>query len=471
MAFNSLREFIDFLKDNGELIEIDSEIKRDLEIGAVGELTRLGPAVLFNNIKGYDKRVAINILGTNKRIAMALGVPEENLVPFLAERIDQPVKPIVVSGGPCKENILKGNKVNLDKFPIPKWNDKDGGRFSDFGMVITKDIETGGQNGGMYRMHVKGKNKTNIFIQDKQHIGMHYKKCKDAGMKYMEMAVAIGLDPIVNMIAPSPIEYGVDELDVAGGLRGEPVSLVKCDTVDLLVPATAEIVLEGRVPIGIHNTEGPFGEFTGYYSGTYEHPIFEITCITHRDNPIFQGTYLGKPPTEGHIIPGVFNSAIFYKNAKKICPEITGVNVFGATWVYITAVSIKKEYEGQVHHVADALYSSGIGRYIKILVVVDHDVNVYNIDDIIWAISSRYQPEFDTYITPRVAGYGIDPSERKIGERGIETGGVSSLSSRILIDATVSKERPIMGERVLPPGVTEKVKERLLKAGIDLKRR
>ncbi len=470
MAFNSLREFIDFLKDMGELIEIDLEIDRDLEVGAVGELTRLGPAVLFNKIKGYDKRIAINILGTNKRIAMALGVKEEELIPFLADRMDEPIKPVLVSDGPCKENIIKGDKVDMNEFPIPTWNDKDGGRFIDFGMVITKDIETGGQNGGMYRMHVKDKNKTNIFVQDKQHIGIHYKKCKEAGLKYMEMAVAIGLDPVVNTLAACPVEYGIDELDVAGGLRGEPVSLVKCETVDLLVPSTAEIVLEGRVPIGVHETEGPFGEFTGYYSGTYEHPVFEITCITHRDNPIFQGTYLGKPPTEGHVVVGAFNSAMFYKNAKKICPEITGVNVLGATWVYITIVSIKKEFEGQVHHVADALYSSGIGRYIKILIVVDDDINVYDINDVIWALSSRYQPEFDTYITPRVAGYGIDPSERKIGERGIETGGVSSLSSRILIDATVSKERPIMGERVFPPKITEMVREKLLNAGIDLRK-
>ncbi|MDY6864334.1 MAG: UbiD family decarboxylase [Thermodesulfobacteriota bacterium] len=461
MAFKDLRDFLELLKEKGELVTIDAQVDPHLEIGAVGHLTRMGPAVLFTNVKGSDKSVAINVVGTRKRVALALDTTEEGLMEKLSMGIDNPIKPVLISNGPCKENILMGDEIDLNIFPIPKWNDKDGGRFSDFGIVITKDVDTGTQNAGMYRMHVKGKNKTSIFVGERQHIGRHYQKAKEKGLKALEMAVAIGLDPITNLMGPCPAEYGVNEIDLAGGLRGEPVEIVKCETVDLVVPATSEIVLEGKVPLGVHETEGPFGEFTGYYSGTYEHPVFEISAITHRNNPVFQGTYLGKPPTEGHIAGEIAMEHLTFKEAKTKVPELTGVHIVEGTGWIIFCASIKKEYEGQIHKVSHAIWSTEIGDYGKILIIVDDDINPYNIHDVIWAMSTRYQPEFDTYITPRVAGYGIDPSERSIKPRGIETGGISSLTSRILIDATVSIERPIMGEPVSAPLITDEVKKRL----------
>lgn len=461
MAFRDLREFLELLKSEGELLVIDKEVDPHLEIGAVGYLTRMGPAVLFTNVKGSDKSVAMNVLGTRKRVGMAIGAGEDNLNKAIARGIKNPIKPVLVSDGPCKENVLKGDDVDLNIFPIPQWNDKDGGRFSDFGNVITKDAETGIQNAGMYRMHVKGKNKTSIYVADRQHIGRHYKKAKELGQNELEMAVVIGMDPVTNLVGPLPAEYGVHELDLAGGLRGEPVNVVRCETVDLVVPATAEIVLEGRIPLGVHETEGPFGEFSGYYSGTYEHPIFEISTITYRNNAIFQGTYLGKPPTEGHIVGEIPMETLTYLEAKKKLPELRGVHIVEGTGWVIFVASIKKEYEGQVQRVANVIWSTQVGDYGKVLIVVDDDINPYNMNDVTWAIATRYQPEFDTYITPRVAGYGLDPSEIPVSAaRGIETGGTSCLTSRVVIDATVSFGR-IMGEPVKAPAITEEVKKRL----------
>ena len=461
MAFRDLREFLKFLETQGELLTIDKQVDPHLEIGAVGYLTRLDKAVLFTKVKGSDKSVAMNVLGTRKRIALALGTTEEGLTEKLSDGIANPIQPKLVSDGPCKENILTGKKVDLNIFPIPQWNEKDGGRFIDFSNVITKDIETGVQNAGMYRIHVQGKNKTSIYVADRQHIGRHYKQAKEAGKKTLEMAVVFGLEPVTNLMGPCPTEYGLNELELAGGLRGEPVEVVKCETVDLVVPATSEIVLEGKIPIGVHETEGPFGEFTGYYSGTYEHPIFKISAITHRNNPIFQGTYLGRPPTEGHIVGETIMEALTYIEAKKKLPELRGVHIMEGTGWIIFAASIKKEYEGQIQRVANVIWSTQVGDYGKILIVVDDDINPYNIYDVIWALATRYQPEFDTYITPRVAGYGIDPSERITSARGIETGGTSSLTSRVVIDATVPFERPIMGEPVEPPDIVDKLKKRL----------
>ncbi|MDY6864199.1 MAG: UbiD family decarboxylase [Thermodesulfobacteriota bacterium] len=470
MPFSDLREFLDFLKDEGELSTIDIEIDPYLEIGAVGHLTRMGPAVLFTNVKGSDKKVAINILGTRKRIALALGIEEKDVISRLAYVYENPIKPVIVSDGPCKENILKGEAVDMGIFPVPQWNDKDGGKFSDFGICLTKDPETGFQNAGMYRQHIKGKKKTGVYAGDKSHIGMHYKKAKEMGLDYLEMAVAIGLDPAVNMVGPCPAEYGLNEFDLAGGLRQEPVQMVKAETVDIMVPATAEIILEGRIPIGVYEEEGPFGEFTGYYSGTYQHPVFEITAITHRDNPIFQGTYLAKMPTEGHVLPETFNSAMIYAQAKKNAPEIAGVYCFDGTWALMASVSMKKEFEGQIHQVANAFFATHVGKWTKVLVIVDDDINVYDKEDLVWAMMSRYQPEFDTYVIPRVAGIGIDPSERVIKSRGIETGGVSNLSSRIIIDATRSLERTVMGEVVKSPVITSEVEKRLKDNRIELKK-
>jgi len=461
MAFKDLREFLEVLEKEGELQTITEEIDPHLEIGAVGYLTRLGKASLFTNVKGHDKRVAINVLGDRRKAGLALGAPGDKLNEAIIKGIENPIKPVLVSDGPCKENIMTGDDVDLDQFPIPQWNDKDGGKFTDFGAVITKDPETGTQNAGMYRMHVYDKKTTGIYVADRQHIGRHYRMAKEAGMDYIEMAVAIGLDPATNIVAPLPAEYGVNEMDLAGGLRGEPVEVVKCETVDLVVPATAEIILEGRIPLGVHHTEGPFGEFTGYYSGIYEHPVFEVSAITYRNDTIFQGTYLGRPPSEGHICGEIPMETLTYMEAKKKLPELTGVHIMEGTGWIIWVASIKKDHEGQIQRVANVIWTTEVGDYGKVLIVVDDDINPYDVNDVVWAIATRYQPEFDTYITPRVSGYGIDPSERPSGARGIETGGTSSLTSRVVIDATVPFDRPVQGEPVLPPEKIEEIKKRL----------
>jgi len=387
----------------------------NLELGAIARenMDRGGPALLFENIKDYKdapcRKVFTCSLSTYSRIALMLGVPKDTpykeLIQIWRERIKKPKKPVIVDTGPCKENILMGDEVDLFIFPTPHWQKLDGGRYiGTFHGVVTKDPETGWINVGTYRNMIHDKSTTTMSVAQGQHIWYHWRKYRAKGQN-MPAAIVIGWDPVLPAVASAPVPLGVDEYEMMGALRGEPVELVKCETVDLYVPATAEIVLEGEIITDRSQfiTCGPFGEFTGHYGGANPRPPFKVKCITFRNDPILQGTLEGKPINEDHRICSVSHSAFIWDLLDERMRGVTGVNNDPSTAYANLIVQIDNTYYGQVHQVAANVWSSSLSNMMcKNIIVCDQDVNIYDLNEVFWALAYRGGPVTGHYSISRV---------------------------------------------------------------------
>jgi 4-hydroxy-3-polyprenylbenzoate decarboxylase len=465
LAYKDLRDWIAALDRAGELKRIRAEVDPILEIteitdrvskaGRAGSdlprLSRGGPALLFENVKGYPgSQVLINQFGSAKRMNMALGVESLDEV---ANRIHQfmDVKspqglldkikmlpmladlgkffPKTVSTGPCKEVIKRENFSLLD-FPVLKCWPKDAGRFITLPCVITRDPKTGKRNVGMYRMQIYDERTAGMHWQ-RQKIGAeHYRQALRAAaaagnpsgssaavdvmartsggsMKApgempggkMEVAVAIGTDPALTFSAIVPAPPDIEEYMIAGFLRQDPVELVKCETVDLEVPANAEIVLEGHVHLDELRTEGPFGDHTGFYSLEDEYPVFNVTCVTHCKNPIYATTIVGKPPMEDAWM-GKAVERIFLPLMRVTIPELVDINLpVEGIFHNLMLVSIRKSYPGQARKVMNAIWSLGQAMFTKVIVVVDEDVNVQDIGEVTLKALNHIDPERDIQFT------------------------------------------------------------------------
>ena len=321
VAFGDLRGWISALKTAGELHEINAEVDWNIELGTIMRLAQgpgTGKALLFNNIKGYNKptsrcrRIFGSALNNTRRIAMMLGLPPEThpreLVKIGRTIMQGSIAPRVVKGGPCKENVVRGKDIDLDEFPTPYWNRLDGGRYLiTYAGVVSKDPDTGVMNVGIYRGMVGARDKIPILMWRAQHIGHHVTAWQQHGHKEMPVAVVIGWEPALGFCAGSPVPKGVCEYDVMGAIRGEPVDLVECETCDLQVPASAEIVIEGMLGLepDSYMMEGPYAEVTGYVGGEQlPKPTIRVTCITHRSDPILRGTIEGSlPGIEPSMVP------------------------------------------------------------------------------------------------------------------------------------------------------------------------
>ena len=418
MAFEDLRAFLNELERSGELRRITQEVDPVLEITEISDrvVKRGGPALLFERPKGSSIPVVTNLLGSKRRMNLALevesldevanrvrsfidvqspqGILEKlKLLPKLAEI--GAFFPKSIRSGPCQE-VVRTNGFSLDEFPILKCWPQDGGRFITWPMVITSNPETGKRNVGTYRMQVFDAVTTGMHWQTQKHGADHYRsmKSKNAGGK-LEVAVAIGCDPATALAGILPVPPDMDEFLFSGFLRRAPVELVKCKTVDLEVPANSEIVLEGYVEIGELRTEGPFGDHTGFYSLEGQFPVFRITCITRRKNPVYLTTIVGPPPQEdffmGHAIERVFLPVM-----KMQFPEIVDVSM-PAEGIFqnLMIVAIKKSYPGQARKIMNAIWSLGQAMFTKVVVVVDHDVDVQNPSEVVWKSLCAIDPERD----------------------------------------------------------------------------
>ncbi len=420
MPYEDLREFIERLEEENELARIKQEFNPILEIT---EITRRvvkygGKALLFEKPKGYEIPVLINAFGTEKRMKMALEVERfeeigERLVDLLRIRPESLMDglknlgkirelinfiPKKVRRGACKDVIT--DKPNLYRFPILKCWPKDGGRFITLPVVITRDPETGELNAGVYRMQVFDERTTGMHWHIHKHGALHYRKIREMGKDRIEVAVAIGVDPAVLYSATAPLPENFNEFTFAGFIRRKRVRLVECETVDLLVPADAEIVLEGYVKIDELRPEGPFGDHTGYYTPVEPYPVFHVTCITHRENPIYHATVVGKPPMEDAWL-GKATERIFLPIIRMIHPEIVDINLpVEGCFHNLAVVSIKKRYPGHARKVMFALWSLGLLSLTKVVIVVDDDVNVHNMSEVIWAVTTRFDPSRDVVIIP-----------------------------------------------------------------------
>ncbi len=358
MPFKDLREFIGKLEKEGELQRVEEEVDWNLEAGAmIRRSDELGlPAPLFEKVKDYPNgyRLFGEALGNHKRIAIAMGIapdtPVKQLIEEYLRRKEKMIKPIVVSDGPCKENVHIGNEVDLLEFPVPMVHDGDGGRYIGTCHIdVSKDLDSGWVNWGEYRHMLHNKNTVGIEAGPHTHLGFVHKKCEER-KEPMEIAIVVGAEPISQFTAVSPTPFGVSEVDIAGGIRGEPVELIKCETVDLMVPATAEIVIEGEIRPYERMEEGPFGEYTGYsVSLIRPAPVIHVKAVTHRNNPILCMTCVGMPLAESPINMSITWAGIFLEGLRErglpvtalsLPPELSGVLIIVAvktTWANMAA--------------------------------------------------------------------------------------------------------------------------------------
>lgn len=446
MAYRDLRDFIEALNKHKELLRVDIPVHWMYEIGGwirrSMDMRPKGPALLFENIKGYPPgfRLFSGGLGSYPRLAIALGLspetPPKEIIDTYKRRIKKPVEPQMVSTGPVKENILKGEQIDLYKFPVPWWTPRDGGRYiGTWHGIITKDAETGRRNTGLYRMMIHDRNHTGVGFLPFTHMGYHYAQRERAG-KPLEMAVVIGGDETIPMVAATGFPPTVDELAVAGALREEPVELVKCETVDLEVPANTEIVLEGLLLPRERKPEGPFSEHTGYHGGPVRmRPIFQVTAILHRNDPIFRGCLLGKPTMEDHTLYDVIYSAAALDMFETHGPE-------GVTAVHCPpegdsmssmVIAMKPHYIGHSRNVGRTLVSSSVGKYMKYIVIVDDDIDPFDFGQVWWAIVTRTQGSRDIEVLRFGTTSRSDPSVPR---------NQPEYTDKVIIDATKKLDYP-----------------------------
>jgi len=461
LAYQDLREWISALEKAGELKRIKAEADPILEIAEITDRVSKwgprgshgpgGPALLFENVKGHPgAKVLINQFGSERRMTMALDVDSLDeiadrikmfmdvkspqglldkikMLPMLAEM--GKFFPKNVSTGPCKE-VIKRDQFSLHDFPILQCWPLDGGRFITLPSVITKDPRTGKRNAGTYRLQVYDAQSTGMHWQRQKQGAEHYREQmrraaaageanpvtaaldmmarsgggsrvaegKQAAGR-MEVAVAIGTEPAVMFSSIVPAPPDVEEYLIAGFLRQKPLELVKCETVDLEVPATSEIVLEGYVELDELRMEGPFGDHTGFYTPEDLYPVFHVTCITHRKNPIYSTTIVGKPPMEDAYM-GKAVERIFLPLMRLTIPELVDVNLpIEGIFHNLMIVSIKKSYPGQARKVMNGIWALGQAMSTKCILVVDEDVDVQDIGDVTLKVLNNIDPERDIQFT------------------------------------------------------------------------
>jgi len=417
MPSRDLRDFIAALEEHGELARIALEVDPILEMTEFADraVKQGGPALLFENPRGSRVPVLINAFASLRRMELALEVSslEEiagRLSELLALEAPQGILgklkmlprlaevgsffPRTVSGGPCKE-VIRRDDFSLLDFPILKCWPQDGGRFITLPLVFTKNPETGKRNCGMYRMQVFDERTTGMHWQTHKHGAEHYRRLAALGGRRMDLAVAIGADPATMFSAVLPLPPDFDEMIFSGFLRGAPVEMVKCETSELEVPAHAEIVLEGYVEMGELRREGPFGDHTGFYSLEDDYPVFHLTCITHRQDPIYAATVVGPPPMEDFYL-GKAIERIFLPLMKLQLPEIRDVSMPPeGVFHNLVLVAIRKSYPGHARKVMHALWGMGQAMFTKCIVVVDEDVDVQNVREVAWKALNHIDPERD----------------------------------------------------------------------------
>ncbi|MGA2195937.1 MAG: menaquinone biosynthesis decarboxylase [Bryobacteraceae bacterium] len=417
MAYRDLREFIRALEEKGELKRITIEVDPILEITEFADRTVKsgGPALLFEKPKGYGTPVLINAFASMRKMEIALEVRsvEEiaaRIVEFLEMRMPEGLMgklkmlpklvemgaffPRMVSSGACQE-VVRENNFSLFDYPVLQCWPEDGGRFITLPLVFSKNPDTGKRNCGMYRMQIFDERTAGMHWQTHKQGAEHYRRLRSHSLTRMDVAVAIGADPATMYSSILPLPPDMDEMLIAGFLRQSPVEMVKCVTRDLEVPANAEIVLEGYVELGELRTEGPFGDHTGFYSLADEYPVFHVTCVTQRQEPIYATTIVGPPPMEDYFM-GKAIERIFLPLMRMQLPEVRDI-AMPAEGVFhnLILVSMRKSYPGHARKVMHAIWGTGQAMFSKCIVVVDEEVDVQNVREVAWKALNNIDPQRD----------------------------------------------------------------------------
>jgi 4-hydroxy-3-polyprenylbenzoate decarboxylase len=418
MAYNDLRDFIHVLEKQRELKRISIEVDPVLEITEFADrsVKSQGPALLFEKPKGSRIPVLINAFASMRRMELAL---EVDSVDAIAARISEYLEmrmpegligklkmlpklaemgsffPRRVSDGPCKEVVHKQD-FSLFDYPILQCWPQDGGRYITLPMVFSRNPDTGKRNCGCYRMQIYDERTAGMHWQTHKQGAEHYRRVAKAGQSArMDIAVAIGADPATMYSAILPLPPDLDEMMIAGFIRGKPVDMIKCETSDLEVPANAEIVLEGYVEIGELRTEGPFGDHTGFYSLADDYPVFHLTCITRRKSPIYATTIVGPPPMEDFYM-GKAIERIFLPLMRLQLPEVRDI-CMPAEGIFhnLILVAIRKSYPGHARKVMHAIWGLGQAMFSKCIIVVDEEVDVQDVREVAWKALNNIDPQRD----------------------------------------------------------------------------
>ena len=457
MQYKDLRDFIAQLETQGKLLRISQPISTDLEMTEIADRTLRagGPALLFENAIGHDMPVLANLFGTPERVAMGMGQnsvealrdvgkllaylkepdPPKGLkdlwskLPVFKQVLNMPAK--VIRKAPCQEHVISGDDVDLSKIPVQRCWPGDAAPLITWGLTVTRGPHKKRQNLGIYRQQVIAKNK--VIMRWLSHRGgaLDFREWQQAHPgEAFPISIAIGADPATILATVTPVPDTLSEYAFAGLLRGSKTDVVKSRTNDLQVPASAEFVLEGVIEPGEMADEGPYGDHTGYYNEVEKFPVFTVTCLTHRKNPIYHSTYTGRPPDEPAML-GVALNEVFVPLLQKQYPEIVDFYLPPEGCSYrLAVVSIKKQYPGHAKRVMMGVWSFlRQFMYTKFVIVVDDDVNIRSWDDVIWAITTRMDPARDTVLIENTPIDYLDFASP-----------VSGLGSKMGMDATNKME-------------------------------
>lgn len=442
-----LRAFLQTLREESpdELWEIDNPVSLNYEMTAYAlELERRSnpPALLFRHVDGFSIPVLANVFASRKRIARILGLEESQLISGWPAIASRRIKPEMSTEAPVKQVITTGDDVNLWDYPIPVHFETDAGRYISGGVVIAKDPDTGVGNLNFTRLQVKGPAKIGASLHSRGDL-WNFQKRQEANHKPLEVAVAIGVHPAISIAAATQLPITEDELELAGGLIGKAVPVVPAQTVDLMVPSQAEMVIEGYIEPDAREDEGPFNEYTGYSTHRSTRNILQVTAITHRQDMIFQDVVPGNASEHLNLsktsrVPRVFDVV------KRTFSNVTAINYPFSGTHFHCYLSMRDPIAGQARQAMLLLF--GLDMYLKLVVVVNDDVDVYNEQEVLWALATRFQADQDLFVVEGVSCNLLDPSAHE------------GVAAKLGLDATRSPDFSAV-RMSLPDGVLEKIRE------------
>jgi len=435
---HSLRTWLSFLDRNDKLKRIRKEVEPVFEIAALGKQADGRHALFFQKVKGYDVPVVTGLAWDREIFAAAVATPVDKMLDRVADAVEHPLPCRYVTPGeaPVKEVIVSKDLDLLKMLPIPTHHARDAGPYITAAILIAKDPETGVRNVSIHRLQVSGPDRLGILILPR-HLGHFFSNAEKYGQP-LEIALAIGVHPAVLLASQVTTRIGVDELEIASALLPQPLELVKCETVDLEVPAQAEIIIEGRLLPGVREVEGPFGEYPKYYGPAGLKPVVEAKIVTHRREPVYHTII---PATREHLLlGGIAREAVLLQTVRQVVPTVKDVYLtLGGSCRYHAVISIEKKHEGEAKNAVFAALASS--SEVKHVVVVDHDVNIFDPEEVEWAVATRCQAGRDVLIINGAMGNKLDPSS------------CDGVSDKMGIDATVPLDAAAEKfERIYIPG-------------------
>lgn len=405
MPDRSLRTFIEQLERKGDLLRITEEVDPMFEISGVLKILdeQAGPAVMFDRPKGYSVRAVGNLIGKRERLALAMGIQEKELIEEYLRRKEHPVPAKLVTEGPVKETVVKKDVDILNSFPVATYSEKDANPYITAGVVLVKNPASGQQTMGIHRLQVLEKNRLTVLLLSPP-VPQYHQQMEEQN-KPLDVAIAIGLDPLFLFSSVAWMPEG-NKFELLGSLYGEPVEMVKAETVDIHVPAHAEIVLEGKILPRIREKDGPFGETSGYYV-PYDSPVIEIQAVTYRKDPLFQVLH---PWSNEAFVLLVSWEAEMLKMLRSKFPEVRHLNLIPDTVGAHAIISVSSADKGKARQAMISMLANN--AYIKRVVMVDDDIDVYNQREVEWALATRFQPDTDLVVLSDLLGSPLDPSTK-----------------------------------------------------------